>query len=138
MTTASVGLSQVEDKQGSLRHLFGSAALVAALCLVVFIVVSHYGEPPKYPPIPSDFGNDAATIKDLFDNQLKDYKAALAILDANLSAQALVVVTAILVIIRRSDSLNFFGNSIPLSWLHVFIPILLVYLFMALGSLVSG
>jgi hypothetical protein len=38
--------------------------------------------------------------------------------------------------------LNLFGNSIPLSWLHFFIPILLLYLWLASGftvhEMVSG
>jgi hypothetical protein len=75
-------------------------------------------------------------VKELFKQQLSDYKAGLGRLDAYLSLQALLVATTVLVIIRRSDSLNLFGNSIPLSWLHFFIPIFLIYLWLASGFVV--
>ena len=83
--------------------------------------------------IRGSFHRPRATLKSLLDLQLNDYKAGLVAFNTNISVQALLVVTAVLVIIRRSDSSNLFGNSIPLSWLHVFIPILLIYLFMAHG-----
>jgi GDSL-like Lipase/Acylhydrolase len=118
---------------GSLRHLFGPAALVAAVWLVAIAAALFvWGIPDRFPKYALDLPNKL-DLKDLFDHQVSDYKAGLVRLDTNLGAQALVVATAILVIIRRSDSLNFFGNSIPLSWLHVFIPILLIVLFMGFG-----
>ncbi|MBH5392224.1 hypothetical protein [Bradyrhizobium diversitatis] len=101
--------------------------------LVIGAVYALKGWPPHFPA--SGTTVEYSNLKDLFDHTLSDYKAGLTALDTNLSAQALVVATAVLVIIRRSDSLNFFGNSIPLSWLHAFIPILLLYLFMAYGNI---
>ncbi|MBH5396396.1 hypothetical protein HZZ13_01010 [Bradyrhizobium sp. CNPSo 4010] len=115
-------------------HLFGPAYVVAAVSLLVIAAVyALKGWPPHFPA--SGATVESSNLKDLFDHTLRDYKAGLTALDTNLSAQALVVATAVLVIIRRSDSLNFFGNSIPLSWLHAFIPILLLYLFMAYGNI---
>jgi hypothetical protein len=118
---------------GTLRHLLGPVAIVAILCLITVMILLLW-KMPNYPtyalphgPLPS---------KDLFDLQIKDYKAGLAKLDATLSLQALLIVTTILIVIRRSDTLNFFGNSIPLSWLHVFIPVLLIYLWLASGYIV--
>src|SRR5262245_56245067 len=139
MATTSDSLRSVADgtrregATGSLRHLFGPAVLVAIICLVVITATFHFWKLPAPYESPHLVKNAAFNFKDLFEYQFKSYTAELSRLDANLSAQALVVATAILVIIRRSDSLNFFGNSIPLSWLHFFIPILLVYLFMAFG-----
>jgi hypothetical protein len=139
MATTSDSLRPVADGtrreggNGSLRHLFGPAVLVAIICLVVITATFHFWKLPAPYESPHFVKNAAFNFKELFEYQFKSYTAELSRLDANLSAQALVVATAILVIIRRSDSLNFFGNSIPLSWLHFFIPILLVYLFMAFG-----
>jgi hypothetical protein len=101
--------------------------------LVIGAVYALNGWPPHFPT--SDTTVEPSSLKDLFDHTLSDYKVGLTALNATLSAQALVVATAVLVIIRRSDSLNFFGNSIPLSWLHAFIPILLLYLFMTYGNI---
>jgi hypothetical protein len=127
--------AESEKRTGSLRHLFGPAYVVSAVWLVVIIAVIIAFLVWKIPgPFPKYRLNFAPVLlKELFDHTLNDYKAELARLDTNLSAQALLIATAVLVIIRRSDSLNFFGNSIPLSWLHAFIPILLVFLFMAFG-----
>jgi lysophospholipase L1-like esterase len=123
--------AQDEGRVESLRHLFGPVAVVFVLCLAVAALVAWH-RPEYFPKYPIKVTNKE-TLKSLLDLQLSDYKAGLVTFNTNISAQALVVATAVLVIIRRSDSLNFFGNSIPLSWLHVFIPVLLVYLFMAHG-----
>jgi hypothetical protein len=126
-----------EKRIGSFRHLFGPAYVAAVASLVVIVaLLVVLGTPTPYDkawPPRYAFPYSPSELKDLFDHTLKDYTAGLAKLETNLSAQALVVATAVLVIIRRSDSLNLFGNSIPLSWLHVFIPILLVFLFMGYG-----
>ncbi|MCA1458780.1 hypothetical protein I6F35_37415 [Bradyrhizobium sp. BRP22] len=127
-----VGRSNLVEKRiGLLRHLFGPAYLVAGVALLVISTLLAWKIPEPFPQYVMTV--DRSILKDLFDHTLSDYKAGLARLDTNLSAQALVVATAVLVIIRRSDSLNFFENSIPLSWLHAFIPILLIFLFMAYG-----
>jgi hypothetical protein len=133
--------SRVEDQRstGFLQHLFGPAVLIATVCLV-FITLLLVWKIPRHPTddlnwvkvIPSG----RTDLKQLFDFQLSDYKAGLVRLDAYLGLQAVLVATTILVIIRRSDSLNLFGNSIPLSWLHFFIPIFLIYLWLASGFVV--
>jgi hypothetical protein len=118
--------SQVEDERttGSLRHLFGPAVLIAVVCFIFITFLLCW----KIPDHPTDdlawvkVATNQAYLKELFDLQLKEYKAGLVKLDAYLGLQALLVATTVLVIIRRSDSLNLFGNSIPLSWLHFFIP----------------
>jgi hypothetical protein len=126
----------------ALPHLFGPAVLVLMLIFGFIVgVTSWEGFPRTFPKFPS-VAPEWNTLKELFNLQVSEYKAGLGRLDTNLSAQALLVATAVLVIVRRSDSLNFFGNSIPLSWLHVFIPILLVFLFGSFGyishRLISG
>jgi hypothetical protein len=94
---------------GFLPHLFGPAYVVAAVSLLVIgALYALKGWPPHF--LPSGTTVDSSNLKDLFDHTLSDYKAGLAALDTNLSAQALVVATAVLVIIRRSDSLSFFGK----------------------------
>jgi hypothetical protein len=122
-----------EKRIESLCHLFGPVVVVGAICLLVFISALLAWHVPGRFPKPMVASTDPTTLKSLLELQLNDYKALLVAFNTNISAQALIVATAVLVIIRRSDSLNFFGNSIPLSWLHVFIPILLIYLFMAHG-----
>ena len=117
----------------ALPHLFGPAVLVLMLIFGFIVgVTSWEGFPRTFSKFPS-VAPEWNTLKELFNLQVSEYKAGLGRLDTNLSAQALLVATAVLVIVRRSDSLNFFGNSIPLSWLHVFIPILLVFLFGSFG-----
>jgi hypothetical protein len=64
----------------------------------------------------------SVNLKEMFDYQLKDYKAQLDGLDANVKLQALFIVFTVLLILRRSDSLNLFGNQLPLQWLHLFCP----------------
>jgi hypothetical protein len=68
--------------------------------------------PGRLPKFELNFAN-VLNLKELFDHTLNEYKTGLARLDTNLSVQALLIATAVLIIIRRSDSLNFFGNSIP-------------------------
>jgi hypothetical protein len=100
-----------EKRIESLCHLFGPAAVVGACCLLV--VAALLAWPPKHFPKYVVDSTDIPTLKGLLDLRLNDYKAGLVAFNTNISAQALLVVMAVLVIIRRSDSLNFFGNSIP-------------------------
>jgi hypothetical protein len=135
----------------SLPHLFGPVIVIAVVCLGFVAAVYFVWQLPHHPIDELDWAKvktdltDARlfdTFKPLFDHQLKGYKELAGKLDTYLGLQALLIATSILVIIRRSDSLNLFGNSIPLSWLHFFIPILLVYLWLASGftihEMVSG
>ncbi len=92
------------------------------------------GNPPS--PLDPDQAvqvQPGADLAPLLDSYIKDYKGTLLRLDANITLQALLIVTTVLLIIRRSDSLNLFGNSIPLSWLHFFVPLLALALWLGLG-----
>ena len=94
---------------------------------IVFITVLLLWKLPDrptdhLPPVSTVTSQSTDQLKDVFKQELTDYKSALTKLDTYLGLQAVLVATTILVIIRRSNSLNFLGNSIPLSWLHFFIP----------------
>lgn len=116
-------------------------ALLTALILVVVVgllmvqglpVPDGPRELPAPPPAQAAAG---VTLKEVFDYQLRDYKAQLDGLDANVKLQALFIVFTVLLILRRSDSLNLFGNQLPLQWLHLFAPIVLLYLWLNFGFL---
>lgn len=124
------GQIHAEPSIGILRHLFGPVALLATIVFIVLIAVLWNA--PDFPrPEKAPYPENDTTR--LFDHQLKEYKSGLIRFDAYLSLQAVFIATSILVVIRRSDSLNLFGNSIPLSWLHFFIPAVLVYLWLGVG-----
>jgi hypothetical protein len=118
---------------GALQHLFGPVVLIGMVCLAAIGALLLW-KMPGYPTYDPSIGT--ANAKEIFNFQLKDYRDGLGRLDAALSLQALLITTTILVIIRRSDSLNLFGNSIPLSWLHVLIPMGLIYLWLSSGYIV--
>jgi len=85
--------------------------------------------------IPNPSKTPTVSLKEVFDYRLKDYKSKLDGLDANVRLQALFIVITILLVLRRSDSLNLFGNQLPLQWLHLFVPIVLLYLWLNFGFL---
>lgn len=71
--------------------------------------------------------------EDVFANKLDDYKVNLGVFRKNLELQALFVVAVLLLLLRRSDKLNVFGNGVPLQWLHMLIPVVLLYLWVSFG-----
>jgi lysophospholipase L1-like esterase len=93
---------------------------------------------PNLIPSSSPSPTTGVTLKEVFDYQLKDYKSELDGFDANVKLQALFIVFTLLLILRRSDSLNIFGNQLPLQWLHLFAPIVLLYLWLNFGFLLHG
>jgi hypothetical protein len=123
------------DGTGAYRHLFGPVIFSALITL--FFIASVWlclGNPP-YPTdvnqtINVEPSNELATLSDAY---IKDYKDTLTRLDSNIALQAFLIVTTVLLVIRQSDSLTLFGNSIPLSWLHFFVPVLALALWLALG-----
>jgi len=126
---------EIETNVGTLRHLFGPVASSLSVICLVFITVlllwKLLDRPTDHlPPVSTVTSQSTDQLNDVFKQELTDYKSALARLDTYLGLQVVLVATTILVIIRRSDSLNFLGNSIPLSWLHFFIPIFLIYLWL--------
>lgn len=121
-------------------------ALVATLVLsfvLGFLVFKGlpeeiYEAPVSPIPTPSPTASPGVTLKEVFDYRLKDYKSKLDGLDANVKLQAVFVVFTVLLILRRSDSLNIFGNHLPLQWLHLFVPLVLLYLWLNFGFLLHG
>ena len=77
------------------------------------------------------------TSEEVFDNEVKEYKAKLNLLDTNIKLQGLFVVFTVLLLLRRSDTLNLFGNQIPLQWLHLFAPLIMIYLWLNFGFLLD-
>jgi hypothetical protein len=117
----------------------GPVFLIAALILLFTLAVGYFFGKPDHPTdhvkaiqVASGLQSEQ-DLTTLLDYQLKDYKANLAKLDANISLQALLIAITVLLIVRRSDSLTLFGNSVPLSWLHFFVPVLLIYLWLNFG-----
>ena len=132
--STAVGLRET-GSLGALRHLFGPAIIVAIVCSIVVVAIWRIVGHPS-----TDFSQAAvaglpAEISELFDLQLKDYRATLARLEGNMVLQAILITTSVLLMIRRSDSLNFLGNSIPLSWLHFFVPVMMIGLWLSFGFL---
>ncbi|MDO5970019.1 SGNH/GDSL hydrolase family protein [Flavivirga aquimarina] len=78
------------------------------------------------------------STKETFNYFLKEYKENLNFLDNNLKLQALLMIIAFLLVLRNSDKLSFFSNEVPLRWLHLFVPILLIYLWLKFGFLLDN
>jgi lysophospholipase L1-like esterase len=95
-------------------------------------------EPTPTPGVTEPSQTPSVTLKEVFDYQLKDYKSKLDGLDANVKLQALFIMFTVLLILRRSDSLNLFGNQLPLQWLHLFVPLVILYLWLDFGFLLHG
>jgi len=117
------------------RHVFGPVGLTA---LLILLFVSSAWLSLGSPNSPIELNQavhveSADDLSTLLDSYNKDYKATLLRLDNNISLQAILIVLTVLLIIRRSDSLSLFGNSIPLSWLHFFIPLLAIALWLGVG-----
>src|SRR6266481_546834 len=123
----------------ALRHLFGPVALGVALSAIVILgALIQQGKPNGAADRVQTLKVSATTqsaheVEELLDYQIKDYRANLDRFTSNLQLQALVIIITILLVIRRSDSLNILENSIPLSWLHFFVPMLLIYLWLGFG-----
>ena len=140
-----VKLQQIRREGGTraLRHLFGPVILIAAIILLTFLgAVLFWGMPARptdhvqavQVPNSQQSGPDLTA---LLDYQLKEYKANLAKLESNISLQALLIAVTVLLIIRRSDELHLFDNSVPLSWLHFFVPVLLIYFWLNFGFILN-
>src|SRR2546425_12218234 len=118
-------LDQERNLRG-LRHLLGPAVVVA-IVIAIFLGISALAELPRQPAdsgLKSTSSPQEADLVRLLEYQHKDYKANLTKLDTNINLQALMVLVTVLLILRRADSLNLIRNSIPLSWLHVVVPVL--------------
>ena len=130
--------AEPEPGTASLRHLFGPVIPIAAVTLAVLLTVWLVGL-PKHEINPANkvqvelTSESKAELANLLKYQLDEYKANLSRLDSIIALQALLVATTVLLVVRRSDSLMLFGNSIPLSWLHVFVPLLLAYVWFSFG-----
>jgi hypothetical protein len=94
-----------ENRIDSLCHLFGPAAVVGAICLLVITALLAWRIPGHFPKYVVD-SRDHTTLKSLLDLQLNDYKAGLVAFNTNISAQALIVATAVLVICPSSEFLG--------------------------------
>jgi hypothetical protein len=69
----------------------------------------------------------------VLDDVVKQYKDGLLNFQINTNLQALTIGTAILLTIVRADSLKLFGNSIPVSLLHFFVPMFWLCLWLSFG-----
>jgi hypothetical protein len=133
------------DGTGTLRHLLGPVVVVATIIILAIVGAWLVGGMPATPtehalPPPVEAGQNGQanpelkdSLKDLLDSQLDNYKETLTRFGSNITLQALVVAVTILLIIRRSDSLKLFENTVPLSWLHFFVAILIIYLWLNFG-----
>jgi len=158
--TAS-SLAAPEKGKLALGHLIGPAVLVALITAIVGLLVHYFWKEPLFvadgttattiqkqlnETVKTELAEAAkkkqedATKKNLVDSlkqtldyAVQDYKESLGKLNSNIVLQALLVGIAILLVIRRSDDLTLFDNHIPLSWLHFFLPILLVYAWLSFG-----
>jgi hypothetical protein len=115
--------------------------LVVAACSVVAVILAFWrsGGKPAHAtdgldPIPTR----PSYLAPLLDYQLKNYKENLAKLDSNLRLQAFfIALTVLLIVAHKTKSLSLFNNDIPLSWLHIFVPILLIYLWLTFGFILQ-
>lgn len=124
-----------------LHHLFGPVAVVTAVTAIVILGYWHVKGKPldqtwRAVALETTFKAwPSKDSEDLLTEKLKNYQAILSKLDANIGLQAFFIPIALLLVIRRSESLKLFDNSIPLSWLHLLVPVVMIYLWLAFGFL---
>lgn len=80
------------------------------------------------PESPGSTAGDLLKLKDIFDERLKRYQSNVDQLYSNLQLRALFAFLSLLLVLSRSSTLQVFGNTVPLRWLHLFIPAVMVYL----------
>lgn len=118
-------------------HAYRPVICIGVLAIVVLIVAA------LDPPRPAwngrrllDLrveGRPDFSMRDLIVSNLEHYRMTLERFDTNIRLQAAMMVLSLLLIIRRTDSLSFLGNTIPLSWLHLLAPAILGYLWLSFG-----
>jgi lysophospholipase L1-like esterase len=126
-----------------LPHTFGPVIVVAimtAALLLAYPGLSSGRYPPKAGPdmsLPLNAPADPLKLKDIFDERLKQYRINIDQLYSNLQLQALFTFLCLLLVLSRSSSLQVFGNNVPLRWLHMFIPAVMLYLWLSFGFLLD-
>jgi len=128
----------------TLPHVFGPVALIVIVTTLFTVVIHHIYGVPKHAGRSSQQisirqdSSELQSAKELFERRLKSYHENLDRFDANLKLQALFVLITVLLIVRRTDSLNVFGNQVPLSWLHLFVPFIIIFLWLGFGFLLDN
>jgi hypothetical protein len=126
-----------------LPHTFGPVIVVAILTAALLLAYPGLGSgryPLKAGPdisLRSDAPADALKLKDIFDERLKQYRSNIDQFYSNLQLQALFTFLCLLLVLSRSNSLQVFGNNVPLRWLHMFIPAVMLYLWLSFGFLLD-
>jgi hypothetical protein len=127
-----------------LRHLFGPALVIAPVCAMVLIGVWIILGKPNHPAdkiIPVQVGatpESKQQLEALLDYHVRDYKANLTRFNWDCGLQAALIVFTMLLIFRRSDSVKLFDFSIRLSWLHLFVILVMIYLWLDFGFALDG
>lgn len=113
--------------------------LVIVSCFVILVFSKYYEHPnPKVENVVAvGTSNVVLGEKDIFIELLDEYKSDLSSLDDNIKLQSIMILIAFLLVLRSSDKLSFFSNDVPLRWLHFFVPILLIYLWLRFGFLLD-
>jgi hypothetical protein len=128
----------------ALRHLFGPVLVIAPLSAMLILGIWFVLGKPNHPADrilavqagpPSESKQE---LEALLDSHIRDYKANLTRFNSDCALQALLLILAILLICRRSDSLKAFDYSIRLSWLYLCIPVLMVYFWLDFGFVLDG
>ena len=127
-----------------LPHAFGPVVVVAVLVAALLLAYPGFKRenyPPKAGPAtalrPNAGSTDPLTLKDLFDERLKQYRSNIDQFYSNLQFQALFTFLCLLLVLSRSSSLQVFGNTVPLRWLHLLIPAVMLYLWLSFGFLLD-
>jgi lysophospholipase L1-like esterase len=119
-----------------LPHTFGppiALGLVTLVLLTVFFLRPPQRADEVQRPEVASVPSESLTVDDIFERLLDDYRVNIGQLNANVQLQAVFVLVTLLLILRRSDSLDVFGNTVPLSWLHLLTPLTMMYLWLQFG-----
>lgn len=114
-----------------------ASGLIVACMVGAWIVGVPDGPDTTFSQFASRTSAESAIVTDaeFFRLYLADYKADLRLFEDNLWYQGVLVVVALLVLFARKDVVEFAGASVPVSWLRLIGPFLLLTLWLNFGFL---
>jgi len=126
---------------GMFPHCFGPlflATLTLTAVLIATLVVGgpELGTKSQQITVVKDSAG-GLELKEIFEFKLTDYKANVAKFEANLKLQAFLILISLLLVLRRSDTIDVFNNKVPLHWLHVMLPLATLFVWLEFGFLLD-
>jgi hypothetical protein len=138
---------RVTLQTGSLNHVLWGAV---ALALLIVGAIAYLHDLPE-PYVATEFVGslareaveldaDPVTQKELLEQRVAIYRAKVDDLGSNLQFQVAFIVLALMLLIHRSQTMTIpvLGLEVSVAWLHVIVPLGLLYLWLRFGFLLDG